>query len=158
MNLTVDASVFVAAARTDEAHYRASRRFLRRAREQRCQLYCPTLLLPECAAAIARPTADAALAEELVSLVENFPGLQLVPLDAPLARHAVQVAKEHRLRGADSVYVSVAPMLDAGLIAWDAELLERGADVVTTMTPLQWTEERAAAEQGDSMPGCPTPY
>ena len=102
----------------------------------------------ECAAAIARPTGDATLAEELVSLVQNFPRLQLVPLDVSLARRAAEVTRDHRLRGADSVYVSVAETVDSGLITWDAEMLERGADVVTTMTPLEWAEEQVAAEQG----------
>jgi predicted nucleic acid-binding protein len=144
MNLTVDASVFVAASRTDEVHYQASRQFLQQIHAQRCDLYCPTLVLPECAAAIARPTADARLAEELVLLIESLPRLHLVALDLSLAQHASQVAREHRLRGADSVYVSVADIFDSSLIAWDAELLERGAGVVTTMTPLEWMEEPVA--------------
>jgi predicted nucleic acid-binding protein len=62
MNLTVDASVFVAASRTDETHYQASRQFLQQVQAQQCDLYCPTPVLPECATAIARPTADARLA------------------------------------------------------------------------------------------------
>ena len=62
MSLTVDASVFVAASRADELHYTASRQFLQQARAQRFTLCCPTLVIPECAAAIARPTADATLA------------------------------------------------------------------------------------------------
>jgi predicted nucleic acid-binding protein len=144
MNLTVDASVFVAASRADEVHYQASREFLQQIQAQRCDLYCPTLVLPECAAAIARPTADARLAEELVLLIEGLPRLHLVALDLTLAQHASQVAREHRLRGADSVYVSVADIFDSSLIAWDAELLERGAGVVTTMTPLEWMEEPVA--------------
>jgi len=146
MNLTIDASVFVAASRADEVHYHASRQFLQQIRAQRCNLYCPTLVLPECAAAIARPTADARLAEELVSLIETFPRLQLVSLDLPLARRAVQVARDHRLRGADSVYVSVAEAFDSELIAWDAEMLELGTVVVAAMTPLEWMEEQTAAE------------
>jgi predicted nucleic acid-binding protein len=144
MNLTVDASVFVVASRTDEVHYQASRQFLQQIQAQRCDLYCPTLVLPECAAAVARPTADARLAEELVLLIQGLPRLHLVPLDVTLAQHASQVAREHRLRGADSVYVSVADIFDSSLIAWDAELLERGAGVVTTMTPLEWMEEPVA--------------
>ena len=32
----------------------------------------------------------------------------------------------------------------ARLIAWNAELLERGAGVVTTLTPQQWLEETPA--------------
>lgn len=53
MNLTVDASVFVAAARTEEVHYEASRQLLLRAQAQDVTLFCPVLILPECAAAIA---------------------------------------------------------------------------------------------------------
>ena len=144
MNLTVDVSVFVAASRADEVHHQASRQFLQQIQAQQCDLYCPTLVLPECAAAIARPTADARLAEELVLLIEGLPRLYLVPLDHTLAQHASRVASEHRLRGADSVYVSVAGIVDSKLVAWDAELLERGASVVTTMTPLEWMEEPVA--------------
>ena len=144
MNLTVDASVFVAASRADEVHYRASRQFLQQIQARQCDLYCPTLVLPECAAAIARPTADARLAEELVLLIQGLPRLHLVPLDVTLAQHASQVARDHRIRGADSVYVSVAGIFDSKLVAWDAELLERGASVVTTMTPLEWMEEPVA--------------
>jgi predicted nucleic acid-binding protein len=53
----------------------------------------------------------------------------------------VQVATHHRLRGADSVYVAVAEAANATLITWDDEMLERGAGVVTTLTPLQWIAE-----------------
>ena len=144
MSLTVDASVFVAASRTEEVHY--SRQFLQQARAQSSALFCPMLVLPECAAAIAGPTGDSRLAEELVSLVETFPGLRLVPLDLSLAHRAVQVAREYRLRGADSVYVSVAELFGAALIAWDAEMLECGSDAVRTMTPLEWMEAQVAAE------------
>lgn len=138
--LTVDASVFVAASRTDEVHYPASRRFLQQVSARHGNLFCPVLVLPECAAAIARPTGDVRLAQELVSLIETFPGLQLVDLNRPLAHRAAQIAQDCRLRGADSVYVAVAEMFDTILIAWDVEMLERGANVVSTMTPTEWME------------------
>ena len=93
-----------------------------------------------------RPTGDVALAEELVALIAGFPGLRLVSLDAPLAHQAVQVATYHRLRGADSVYVAVANAANAILITWDNEMLDRGAGVVATRTPLQWMAEREAVE------------
>jgi predicted nucleic acid-binding protein len=146
MILTIDASVFVAAARPQESHYSVSRQFLRQARSQNATVFCPTLVLPECAAAIVRPTGDRALAEELVALIAGFPELHLVSLDPPLAHQAVQVATHHRLRGADSVYVAVASAADASLITWDDEMLDRGAGVVTTRTPQQWMVEREAVE------------
>ena len=146
MNLTVDASVFVAAARTEEAHYPVSRRFLLQMRTQDTSLFCPILVLPECAAAIVRSTGDSALGEELVALIESVPGLHLVSFDPPLAHRAVQIATHHRLRGADSVYVAVAEAFNATLITWDAEMLERGADIVTTMTPSQWMDKQEIIE------------
>jgi predicted nucleic acid-binding protein len=146
MILTIDASVFVAAARPQETHYSTSRQFLQQARSQDATVFCPTLVLPECAAAIVRPTGDRALAEELVSLIAGFPQLRLVSLDSLLAQQAVQVATHHRLRGADAVYVAVANAANATLITWDDEMLDRGAGVVGTRTPLQWMVERQVIE------------
>jgi len=142
MNLTVDASVFVAAARAEEVHYLVSRRFLQQARAHDTSLFCAILVLPECAAAVARPTGDSALAEELVVLVEGFPGLHLIALEASLAHRAVRIATAHCLRGADSVYIAVAEAFNAALITWDTEMLERGSDVVETRTPAQWMEKQ----------------
>ncbi len=50
MRCTIDASVFVASARSDEPNYLPSRKFLREA--QSLDIYCPTLALAECAAAV----------------------------------------------------------------------------------------------------------
>ena len=142
MNCTIDASVFVAAVRLEEDHYTVSREFLRQAREEAVTVLCPTLVLPECAAAIARPTGDSALVEELTVLIEDFPGLRLVSIDLPLARRAVQIATTHRLRGADSIYVAVAEMFNATLVTWDAEMLQRGSAAIQTLTPTEWRKRQ----------------
>jgi hypothetical protein len=112
---TIDASVFVASARYDE---------------------------PKCAAAIARQTNDPALAKELVSIIEDFPGINLISLDLPLARRAAQIAVEYRLRGADAAYVAVADAFDATLVSWDQEMLKRCPAAVATMTPESWCGAR----------------
>ncbi len=44
------------------------------------EVYCPTLALAECAAAVARQTNDPALAKELISIIEDFPGRNLISL------------------------------------------------------------------------------
>jgi predicted nucleic acid-binding protein len=146
MTLTIDASVFVAAARQEEAHYASSRQFLQQVKAQGLIVFCPTLVFPERAAAIVRPTGETALGEELVALITDFLKLRLVNLDLLLAHQAVQVATHHRLRGADSIYVAVAKAANATLITWDDEMLERGAAVVTTLTSLQWMAEHETAE------------
>jgi predicted nucleic acid-binding protein len=142
MNCTVDANVFVAAARLEEEHYTISRGFLRRARAEAVTVFCPMLVLPECAAAVARSTGDAALVEELTTLIESFPGLRLVTLDLLLAHRAARIATIHHLRGADSVYAAVAETFNATLITWDAEMLQRSSAFVPTLTPAEWVEQQ----------------
>jgi len=52
MNLTIDASVFVSAARPSEKQYPQSYWFLHKVKG--AKIFCPTLVLAECGAAIAR--------------------------------------------------------------------------------------------------------
>jgi predicted nucleic acid-binding protein len=142
MNYTIDASIFVSAARTDEAQHLTSLNFLDQLQAQELAIFCPALVLPECAAAITRQTKDIALAEQLITLIENFPGLNLIPLSLPLARRAAQIATAQQLRGADAVYVAVAEEFNAFLVAWDAEMLARGAAVISTTTPQVWLDNQ----------------
>ena len=62
-----------------------------------------------------------------------------------LTRHSLAEPSASRqtrlLRGADSVYVAVAEAYDAILVTWDVEMLERGSELVKTMTPLAWMEK-----------------
>ena len=136
--LVVDANVFVAATRSVEARHEESYEFFRRAEGLGAILICPSIALPECAAAIARPTADEALAAHVVRWIQGLPNLRIVSLDLHLAREAAQVAVLQRLRGADSVYVAVAKTFNAALITWDTEVLERAPAAVPTSTPSDW--------------------
>jgi len=106
------------------------------------EVYCPTLALAECAAAIARQTSDPYLARELVGMIEELPGKKLISLDLSQARRAAQIAVEYRLRGADATYVAVADAFDAALISWDQEMLKRCPAAVATMTPEGWYGDR----------------
>jgi predicted nucleic acid-binding protein len=133
---TIDASVFVASVRYDEPGYLTSREFLREA--QAYEVYCPALVLTECAAAIARQTDDPTLAEEIVYIIEDFPAINLISLDHQLARKASKIALMNRLRGADAVYAAVAAVFDAVLISWDQEMLKRCPQTVKTISPDEW--------------------
>lgn len=147
MSVTVDASVFVATTRSNETQHSVSRQFVQEITRRQIDLFCPLVVLPECAAAIARPTGEAELGEQLVALVTSLPNMNLVNLDSTLAHRAAQIAAHHRLKGADAIYVAVAEAFDATLVTWDNEMLERGAGIVKTQTPLQWLSELSAAEQ-----------
>jgi predicted nucleic acid-binding protein len=142
--ICIDASVFVAAARPSEAQHAESQAFLQAVQVTAEALCVPVLVLPECAAAIARRTQNPDLGMRLVRLIERFPGLQLIPLSGGLAHRGADVAAVHQLRGVDAVYVAVAEALRATLVTWDAEMLGRGSTVVDTATPATWLQARPA--------------
>ena len=138
MNCTAAASVFVAVAKPGDLRPKESRRFLQEARASQTNLPCPTLVLPECAAALARQTRSTGPAERLVRAIQRLPRVEFVDLDLPLGQRAAEIAASLRLRGADSVYVAVAEARTATLITWDAEMLQRAPAVASTMTPTEW--------------------
>ncbi len=119
--LTVDANVFISAASATEAQHQISQTFFGRASMLSVALYCPTLLLPEVAAGIARPTGRSGFATRTVSGILRLPDLILVELDGNRAEQVTDAAITCRLRGADAVYVAVAQEYGTTLITWDAE-------------------------------------
>ncbi len=142
MIFVVDASVFVASARRSEFHHADSLNFLQAIQEQTAAIFCPTLVLSECAAALARQTNQPSLPEKLVTYIEDFPLLSLIPLDVFVARRAAKIAINHRLRGADAVYTAVAEAFNATIITWDQEMLERCPGVAPTSTPAVWIKQQ----------------
>lgn len=143
MSIVIDASVFVAASRMSEQQNPDSLAFLHQVRLTGQELFCPSLVLPECAGAISRTTKDARLANRIVRLIISTPHLRLVTMSTTLAEQAAELAGDHLLRGADACYVAVARELNATLATWDVEMLQRGSAVVHTCTPRQWVEKNA---------------
>ncbi|EDN69213.1 conserved hypothetical protein [Beggiatoa sp. PS] len=132
---TIDASVFVASLHSSEPAYAESWACLQAIQKNTVEIICPTLVLPECAAAIIRPTQDQQLASDAIQKIANFPLMHLIPLTQPLANRAAEIAIECRLRGADAIYVAVAEFYSTQLISLDHEMLERGKQLVTTTKP-----------------------
>ena len=132
---TVDASVHVSALNPAETESAASRTFLAQVRQEHIPLFCPTLLLVEVAAAVARTIGDAARAVELMEALRGWPNHALVPLDEPLAAQAANLAAAARLRGADAVYAAVAQQYTTTLVTLDQQQLERLPPLVKAARP-----------------------
>lgn len=90
--LTIDANVFVSAASATEAQHQVSRAFLGRVSALSATLYCPTILLPEVAAGIVRPTGRAGFAARTVAGILRLPDIVLVELDELRAGLAADAA------------------------------------------------------------------
>ena len=69
-------------------------------RKHRVEVICPTLVLPECAAAIIRPTQNQQLASDAIHKISTFPLMDLISLTQALATRVAEIAIECRLRGA----------------------------------------------------------
>lgn len=136
--LTIDVNVFIGASSPTEKAHTDSDLFLSRVRQDKLFLYCPTLLLPEIASGIIRPTGSVVVAQLTLRGVQNFPLMQWVELTQARAEAAVQVAENCRLRGADAVYVTVAQEFGTTLVTWDAEVLARGTGAASVLSPTGW--------------------
>jgi len=134
--IVVDASVWVAWLVATDAHHAASRSWIRRWLRRGGTVAIPQLAVVEVAGAIARRSGVAALGRRAATTIMALPALRPYPLDEAAFASATALAAEHRLRGADAVYVALARELAVPLLSWDAEQLARAGTVVTSMRPM----------------------
>ena len=132
---TIDASVHISALNPAEADSAISQAFLALVRQHRLPLFCPTLLLVEVAAAVARAFDDTGRAVALADALRSLPNQTLVPLDETLADRAVALAATARLRGADAIYAALAQQYGTTLITLDRQQLDRLPPQVRTARP-----------------------
>jgi len=132
---TIDASVFLNAFNPAETGHAESNRLLTLLQTQAIPMIVPTLVLPEVAATISRVRNDAALARSFTSQLERLPNLMLIALDTTLAQQAAEAAAQHRLRGSDAVYVTVALRFGSIFVTRDREQHDRVAGVLTSYYP-----------------------
>jgi predicted nucleic acid-binding protein len=108
VNITIGASVWVAARFDNEPGYDESTEFLLLAMGSRQTVVLPWLAIVECVAAVARKTNNPGLAKEVGAYVLGLPEVMWVTLDENAVREATKVASEHQLPAADAVYAAVA--------------------------------------------------
>jgi predicted nucleic acid-binding protein len=143
---TIDASVHMSALNPAEADSATSQAFLTLVRQHRIPLFCPTLLLVEVAAAVARAFDDADRAVALAHALRGLPNQTLVLLDEDLADRAVALAATARLRGADAIYAAVAQQYGTTLITLDRQQLDRLPPLVSTALPADVLNEMEAGD------------
>ena len=132
---TIDASVLVNAVNAAEAGSTISQAFLSTIQRQNLPLFCPTLLLVEVAAAVARALDDPIRAAALAAAVSGWPNQTLVSLDETLTDRAIGLASTVCLRGADAVYAAVAEQYGTTLVTLDRQQLERLPPVIKVIRP-----------------------
>ena len=107
--MVVDASVWISRFVPQDVHHAISRRWLEQYLLAGNQVASPTLLLAEVGGAIARRTGQSLAGYAAMRYLLRLPGVQLMYLDDQLSLAAATLAVDVHLRGADAVYVAVAP-------------------------------------------------
>jgi predicted nucleic acid-binding protein len=90
----------------------------------------PAFLLAEVGGAITRQTGEPLLGKRAISALEDLPGLRLVGSGDELMQTAANPAANLGLRGADSIYVSVAYQLDLPLTSLDLDQAQRAGSQI----------------------------
>ena len=135
--VTVDASVFIRATEESEAGHLECLEFLGELGRTREVVLLPTLVLVEIAAGLARRGQERPAIQAVLASLEAMPLTMFVSLDEALAQEAADVAISCKLRGADSVYATIARHYGSVLVTADFTQLERTRSIVTAMSPAE---------------------
>ncbi len=134
---TVDASVWVNASGKNELGYAQSRRMLAEIVQQKISIYVPTLILAEVGGALSRRRTKLQRINRIITQIATLQYLHLIPIDLSIAQHAQDLAIQHRLKGADAIYVAIASLHRCKLVSLDQEHLGLSNDIVVVQTPTQ---------------------
>ena len=132
---TVDASVWVNAFDQREPGHLLSRQFLEVLRHWALPIIAPHLVLVEVAGAISRTRHAPVQAQTFATALSRLPHVTLRALDEVCALHALTLAAQHGLRGADAIYAAVAREAGSMLVTLDNEHLTRLVNLMTVCTP-----------------------
>lgn len=132
--VTLDASVWVAAAELSDPFWGPSRAFFSGLANRRSRISVPSFARAEIACALARRRRDPFLARRLTDAMLASARVVQVPVDATLLARALLIGTDTFLRGADALYAAAAQLGSSQLVSWDHELIQRAG----ALTPSAW--------------------
>ena len=133
--IVIDASVWISYLVQQDVNHAATKPWLTKILTDKVPVVAPILLLPEVGGAVSRRLGRADIGERAVNQLLAIPTLRLVSMRRSTGIQTARIAANHRLRGADSLYVAVAAQLNVPLVSWDKEHLTRVSDLITAYTP-----------------------
>ena len=132
--LALDANLWVAAFDPADVFHDDSVAVFAEAARRALPLAGPSLVVLESICALARRVKDPDLARQAGARMAGHPALHLEPMSDELLAEAVRLGVEHRLRGADALYLAAATRLGCPLLSWDEKLIDRGG----ALSPRDW--------------------
>lgn len=137
--MVIDTSAWVSRLLPHDANHRAARTWIDNHILNGGFFVAPIILVIEVASAIARetlpPNDPQTDAHKAVSQLYTLPIMRLVPMDQGLVDEATNLAADHKIRGADALFVAVARQLGVPLVTFDKYQLKQPQAVVVTIRP-----------------------
>ena len=134
MSLTIDASVWIAAADTTDKFHQPSRDLLRKVVAGGIAVIQPAFGRTEVACALARRLRDGAQGQQLTHSLMNRMVTSEIAMDVAFLTATENTGTSLFLRGADALYAAAAQQSQSPLISWDNEHLQRAGGI----TPTDW--------------------
>lgn len=131
----IDASVWISNLLSYDSNHVVAHNWVNQHINNGGYLVSPLILVLETGATIARVTQNSNVARDAVTQLYTFSYFSLVPMYQALIDEANEIAITFKLRGADSLYVTVAKQLSIPLVTFDNEQLTRPTSVITTIRP-----------------------
>lgn len=132
--MTIDASVWIAAADATDKFHQPSRDLLRKIVAAGIAVIQPAFGRTEVACALARRLRDGVLGQQLTHSLMNRMVTSEIAMDTAFLNEAENIGSSLFLRGADALYATVAQQSQSPLISWDNEHLQRADGI----TPIDW--------------------
>jgi predicted nucleic acid-binding protein len=134
MSLTIDASVWIAAADATDRFHQPSRELLRKVVADGIAVIQPAFGRTEVSCALARRLRDGAQGQQLTHSLLNRMVTSEIAMDAAFLNSTESIGTSLFLRGADALYAAAAQQSQSPLISWDNEHLQRAGGI----TPTDW--------------------
>jgi len=134
MSLTIDASVWIAAADATDKFHQPSRGLLRKVVTDGIAVIQPSFGRTEVACALARRLRDGAQGQQLTHSLMNRMVTSEIAMDVAFLTATENIGTSLFLRGADALYAAIAQQSQGPLISWDNEHLQRAGGI----TPTDW--------------------
>lgn len=132
--VTLDASVWIAAADAEDNFHVPSRELFLKLLHRGIEVSIPAFAVTEVACALARRLRDAVAGRHLT--IRGFAALKAkeLPMDAPFIARSTITGTDCFLRGADALYAAAAEVAGSTLISWDGEHQKRAG----ALSPAAW--------------------
>jgi predicted nucleic acid-binding protein len=134
VSLTIDASVWIAAADATDKFHQSSRDFLRKVVADGIAVIQPAFGRTEVVCALARRLRDGVQAQQLTHSLMNRMVTSEIAMNTAFLTATENIGSCQFLRGADALYATVAQQSQSPLISWDNEHLQRAGGI----TPTDW--------------------